>query len=308
MSIKCCLVGGTGFIGRSIINTLRENQREILVVGREATPKHFLPKDIKYVFGDIKDRSFVDSFLTDIDEIIYLAYSTTPTTSFDNLFFDLTDNLICAVRFFEIVSHHPVKKIIYISSGGAVYGEPTQKILSEDHPTNPITPYGITKLTIEKYAYLLWKTKQLPIVTLRPSNVFGEHQDPFIGQGFISTAIASIIKNKEIIVYGAEGTVRDYLYVDDFCKAIVSALTLAIPGEIYNVGSGLGLTNIDIINKIHKNPLIKNLPYQFKCLPARLSDVSYNVLDATKFKNICKWQPEVGIDEAIQKMTAFFLN
>jgi UDP-glucose 4-epimerase len=306
---KTCIVGGLGFIGSSLIPHLLENNRDVIVVGRSRKPKRSLPKDVKYFFGDIKDNEFTHNFLKNTDEIIYLAYATTPRTSYENLFDDLYENLIPAITFFDAASQYPIKKIIYISSGGAVYGESNRLLpITEKHQTNPISPYGISKLTIEKYAQLLWRTKKLPIVCIRPSNVYGENQKTFIGQGFISTAIGSILSKREIIIYGKDGTVRDYLYIDDFIKALVLALDKCLPGEIYNLGSGQGFNNNDIINKLKDNSLLRNYDFKIIYEAARASDVLFNVLDTNKFKHLCNWQPSFSIDQGIERLIKYYLR
>ena len=308
MNKKTCVVGGSGFIGSSLVPYLLENKRDVTVVGRGHLPQNGLPKDVEYFFGDIKDDKFTRNFLKNTDEIIYLASASTPRTSFENLFDDLNENLISAVTFFDTASRYPIKKMIYISSGGAVYGENDGSLISEKHATNPISPYGISKLAIEKYAQLFWKTKKLPIVCIRPSNVYGEGQKPFIGQGFISTAIGSILSNREIIVYGKNGTFRDYLYIDDFVKGLVLALDKCLPGEIYNLSSGLGLNNNEIINKLKNNHLLKSYFFNIIYEPARESDVLFNILDSNKFKLLCKWQPKISIDEGIERLVNYYLK
>lgn len=305
---KTCIVGGSGFIGSSLIPHLLNNNRDVLIVGRSNSPRNILPKGVRYLFGDIKEEKFVGNFLKHTDEIIYLAYSTTPRTSFENLIQDLNENLISAVRFFDIASRYPIKKMIYISSGGAVYGESDGSPISENHPTNPISPYGVTKLAIEKYAQLFWKTKKLPVVCIRPPNVYGENQKPFIGQGFISTAIASILMEREIIVYGQDGTFRDYLYIDDFIKGLLVALDKCLPGEIYNIGTGLGFNNTNIINKLKNNDFLRNKTLKIIYEPLRASDVLSNVLDTNKFKSLTSWQPSISIDEGIEKLVKYYLK
>ena len=305
---KTCIVGGSGFIGSSLIPHLLNNNRDVLIVGRSPSPRNILLKGVKYLFGDIKEEKFVGNFLKHTDEIIYLAYSTTPRTSFENLIQDLNENLISAVRFFDIASRYPIEKMIYISSGGAVYGESDGSPMSENHPTNPISPYGVTKLAIEKYAQLFWKTKKLPIVCIRPPNIYGENQKPFIGQGFISTAIASILMDREIVVYGPNGTFRDYLYIDDFIKGLMVAIDKCLPGEVYNLGTGIGLNNTDIINKLKNNHFLKNKTLKIIYEPLRASDVLHNVLDSNKFKFLTSWQPSISIDEGIEKLVKYHLK
>ncbi len=308
MTIKTTLIGGSGFIGSYLSSFLISKGREVSVIGRSINPKNQLQKEISYLSGDITNKKFADSFLSSSDEIIYLAHNSTPRTSFNNLFEDLNENLITAVSFFEIASQYPIKKMIYISSGGAVYGETENHLITEDHPTNPISPYGITKLAIEKYAFLFYKKNNLPVVCLRPSNVFGSSQKPFIGQGFISTAIASILTNKEIIIYGEKGTTRDYLYINDFAKAVLLALEFALPGEVYNVGSGIGMSNNDIIDKLKANHMLKEKLFSVSHRESRPSDVNFNILSSSKLKKLSSWSPDWTIDVAIDEMVTHLLK
>ena len=137
---------------------------------------------------------------------------------------------------------------------------------------------------------------------MRPSNVFGRSQKPFIGQGFISTAIASILNNREIVIYGKNGTTRDYVYINDFVKAIFLALEFSAPGQVYNVGSGIGTTNNDIINKLKMHRMLKDKKFKIIYKKSRPSDVNYNVLNASKFSQISSWYPEFSIDDGIDDM------
>ncbi len=308
MTIKTTLIGGSGFIGSYLSSFLRAKGREVSVIGRSINPKNQLQTEISYFSGDIKNKNFADSFLSSSDEIIYLAHNSTPRTSFDNAFADLNENLITAISFFEIACQHPIKKMIYISSGGAVYGEAENHPISENHSTDPISPYGISKLAIEKYAYLFYKKNSLPVTCLRPSNVFGAGQKPFIGQGFISTAIASILTNKEIVIYGEKGTTRDYLYINDFAKAVFLALEFFLPGQVYNIGSGIGMSNNDIIAKLKANHMLKEKLFNVSHKESRPSDVNFNILNSNKFRKLSSWSPEYTIDIGIDETITHFLK
>jgi UDP-glucose 4-epimerase len=123
--------------------------------------------------------------------VIHLAYATVPNTSFDNPLADLLQNLPPTVELFSKVAERS-GRLILVSSGGTVYGQAVQLPILENHPTNPISPYGVTKLTLEKYAHLYAVTKSLKVICVRPGNAYGVGQYPYIGQGFVSTAMASI--------------------------------------------------------------------------------------------------------------------
>lgn len=306
--MKCCVIGGAGFIGTHFVNTLLETGRDVLVVGRRPRGLTSLPGKVEYRQGDIRSREFVKNILKDVDEVVDLAHSSVPKTSYENPVLDVMDNLPGSVSLFEAACDFPLRKMLFVSSGGTVYGEPRSLPIDEDHPTNPVSPYGITKLALEKYAQMYHRIRGLPVVCARPSNPYGEGQQPFIGQGFVATAIASILAGKEIKIFGTAGTIRDYIYISDVAKALVSVLDVGLPGECYNIGSGKGRTNIEVIEQIsvfarksNKNPIVTNEA-------PRLFDVSANVLSTGKLFAISGWRPEIEFDAGIERIWDYFHN
>lgn len=302
----CCIIGGTGFIGRYVVDLLLSQGRQLTVMGRNPVPTSPLPAGVHYVSGDYGDSRLLTNVLGDVDEIINLAYTTVPKTSFENPVKDILSNLPAAVTLFETASNLSIRKIVVASSGGTIYGKARTLPITEDHPTNPISPYGITKLAIEKYAMMFNELNDLPIVCIRPGNAFGERQKPFIGQGFIATAIASILKGQKIALFGKTGTVRDYIYVTDVAKGIIAALEHGNPGSCYNIGSGIGRSNRDIINAI--SPLAEAMGYlpAIKEFPTRPFDVPANVLDCRKLYDATGWEPTISFKEGIERTWNWF--
>jgi UDP-glucose 4-epimerase len=164
-----------------------------------------------------------------------LAYATVPNTSFNDPLADLQQNLPPVVGLFTEVAARK-KRLILVSSGGTIYGEAPVLPIAEEQTAHPISPYGVTKLTLENYAYLYAATHGLNYVCVRPANAYGPGQRPFIGQGFISTAIGSVMRGQPITIYGERGTVRDYLYITDLVEGIARLLTLGEPSQAYNLG------------------------------------------------------------------------
>ncbi len=203
----CCVIGGAGFIGRHLVRELLRTGRTVRVAGRRDRALTKLPVEVEYCQGDIRNQDFVSQVLQDVDEVVDLAYSTVPKTSYENPLLDITDNLPSSVGLFDVASRLPIKKLVFVSSGGTVYGESQILPITETHPTNPISPYGITKLALEKYAQFYHKLQGLPVVCVRPANPYGEGQRAFEGQGFVSTAVASILTGREITIFGESGTV-----------------------------------------------------------------------------------------------------
>jgi UDP-glucose 4-epimerase len=301
--MRIVLIGGGGFIGYHFIKRLCQcKEYDIVVIDVNPSPKHLLQIiNIIYIQGNCSEISFLKDIIKNNDIVVFLAYNTTPKTSFDNPIKDINDNLPLAINLLSIIKDIKIKKLLYISSGGTVYGKSLNNIpINELSETNPISPYGITKLAIEKYCKMYSEIYNIPIVIARPSNPFGEYQIPYTGQGFISTAMAKIIKNEEIIIFGKEGTIRDYIYISDLINAFILLIKEETKNcEIFNIGSGIGLNNInvlEIIALISKRSM-KNV--SINIFPERNFDVPYNVLDITKIKKI-GWDTSFTFEHGIQ--------
>ena len=217
-------------------------------------------------------------------------------------------NLPPAVNFLEVASTFNLDKVVLVSSGGVIYG-PTEKVpIDEMHATNPISPYGITKLAVEKYARMFHVIHDLPVVCVRPGNAYGETQKPFVGQGFIATAIASILAEQGLRIYGESGTIRDYIHVEDIAGGIVGALLHGHPGDVYNIGTGEGRSNRDILDALQPLAWAEGLEIRTTTLPARKFDVPINVLDSSKLRRIAGWETQILFNEGIQRTWKWFIS
>ena len=292
------VIGGDGFIGAHLVNQLVDTGRRVTVLSRSAMPRNIVPEGVIYVSGDFAQHELICRLLDVHQEVVHLAYATVPNTSYENPLADLLQNLPPTVQLFSEAAYRGVK-LVLVSSGGAVYGEAENIPISETHPTKPISPYGVTKLTLENYAYLYAATHGLKFVCVRPSNAYGVGQRPFVGQGFIATAMASAMRGLPIKIFGQYGAVRDYLYVSDLANGIVCVLESGHQSETYNLGSGVGLTNSAVVDflkplmwKIERNVLVENLP-------ERPFDVKSNVLDSIKLQSHTGWKPKVKFNDGL---------
>jgi len=298
---KCCIIGGAGFIGSHLVALLRAQGMEISVLDRRPAPERALPNGVQYVQGDLGHQGQLEEALKGATEIVDLAYSTVPKTSYEDPVEDILTNLPAAVRMLEVASKLEVRQVVLVSSGGTVYGRAREIPISEEHPTNPISPYGITKLALEKYGLMFHQLAELPVVIVRPGNAYGEGQRPFIGQGFVATAMGSILCHREIVLFGKQGTIRDYVHVDDVAHGIAAALEHGIPGSLYNIGSGIGRTNREILDVIEPLARLAGYPLRIRIAPSRLFDVPINVLDCQKLRRDAGWQPRVPLGEGLQR-------
>ena len=270
------------------------------VVGRSKKPPFIQTRNLVYVSGDFGDYAFICKLLDTHDEVIHLAYATVPNTSFENPLADLQQNLTPAVQLFAEAAKRGCK-LLLVSSGGTVYGEAEKSPILENHPKSPISPYGLTKLTLESYAYLYGVTHKLSFVVVRPANAYGVGQKPFMGQGFIATAIASVKEGKAIKIFGEVGNIRDYIEVSDLAAGIVDVLLYGKSFEIYNIGSGIGLSNLEIVEKLRVAVSKYGANILTEHLPERLFDVKVNILDSSKLTQDTGWVPRVTFEEGIKK-------
>jgi UDP-glucose 4-epimerase len=306
--MKCLVIGGAGFIGSQVSNLLVETGRDVYVLGRHPDPARELSKKATYIMGDFNNRVVLRSILADTNEVIDLAYSTVPKTSFDDPLYDILSNLPPGVALLQESTQINLKKMVYVSSGGTVYGKANLLPIDETHPTNPISPYGITKLAMEKYVGMFTLAYGLPIAIARPSNAYGEYQAAFTGQGFIATAILSILQGKKVDVYGKQGTIRDYLHTFDIAQGIVSILEYGEAGQSYNIGSGVGRNNMEVLAAINPLALQAGCSLELEILPKRTFDVPINILSSQKLYSVSGWQPKISFDEGIQRVWSGFLK
>jgi UDP-glucose 4-epimerase len=300
--MKCCVIGGAGFIGRHVVKLLVESGRDVIILDRRTQPTFESISNIKYISGDYGEREFLRNLISDMDEVIDLAYTTVPKTSFENPIYDIMSNLPQSVGLLQEAVSCNLRKIIVVSSGGTVYGIANSIPIKEEHQTNPISPYGITKLTIEKYALMFSELSNLPVTIVRPGNAYGNEQSAFLGQGFVATAIQSILLERTIDIFGKPGTIRDYIHVTDVARGILAALDFGKPGTAYNIGSGVGYNNLEVINEI--KPLADAAGYKLNIhfLRFRKYDVPANILDCQKLTAVSGWQPKISFKQGISQV------
>jgi UDP-glucose 4-epimerase len=297
--MRTCIFGGAGFIGKNLAIHLADMGRDLTVVGRSKSPLKALPTGIRYQHYLQTGPEALAKIVAGCDEVIDLAYATVPRTSFADPVYDIQANLPFSVQLLQVAQSMGVGRTVIVSSGGAVYGASGYLPISETHPTVPLSPYGITKLTIEKFALMFYHCYNLPVVVVRPANAYGSDQDPHRGQGFVAAAIARIAAGEEISIFGSRGTVRDYIHVSDVVSGIVAALILGEPGEIYNIGTGVGHDNIEVVETICRVANIPVSTVSLRLLAPRPFDVPTNVLDSGKLCRQTGWKPHVPFVDGI---------
>ncbi|MGJ8619038.1 MAG: NAD-dependent epimerase/dehydratase family protein [Methylophilaceae bacterium] len=300
---KTLLIGGAGFIGSHMIPFLKEAGREVTIVGRSDIKKHHIAPSVEYVQGDFSSLDFIAPLIETHDEIVLLAYATVPNTSYDDPLVDLKENLYPSVQLFIEIAKRG-KKLVLVSSGGTVYGEQVYDKTKETMNKRPISSYGLTKLTLENYAFLYGVLHGLKFVIVRPTNAYGVGQVPFSGQGFIATAVACAHLHKPINIFGETGTIRDYVYITDLARGVVDVMIKGRLSDAYNISTGIGCSNLDIVKKINRILRKYDTTLKVNHLPERPFDVKVNVLENAKIQKHISWQPEVNIDQGLERILA----
>ena len=301
--MRCCVIGGAGFIGTYLVAELLATGREVLVLGRRAERPASLPAGAAYVSvgQDVADWA---PYIAGAEEIVDLAYATVPQTSFADPVYDILANLPPTVALLQAARSLPLRKMVVVSSGGTVYGHADTLPIVESVQTNPVSPYGITKLTQEKYALMFHRLHGTPVSIVRPANAYGAGQRAFTGQGFIATAMGAILKGDEVTVFGESGTVRDYIHVADVARGILAVLERGDAGEVYNLGSGIGRNNREVLEAIAPLAARHDLSVRVRVAPAREFDVRANILDSGKLQACSGWQPTEDFHAGLSSMWA----
>lgn len=281
------IMGAAGFIGTNLVaEMVRSDEDQITVVDENKAYFVHYPREVleKIKIRELKFHGGTDFLeITENQEVVYHLISTNnPTTSNKNIGRDLTDNISITINLLEACVKNGVKKIIFISSGGTVYGKEVSCPISESAKTQPINTYGIQKLTIEKLLYLYYHMYGMDYCIIRLSNPYGPYQRPNGKLGVISTFIYNALNQKTIRVYGDGSVIRDYIYIADVILAIIQIAKANAKRHIYNVGSGKGTSVNDII-RIIRDKL--NLSIRLEYTAARSVDVPVNYLDISRYEN-----------------------
>lgn len=291
------VLGGTGFIGSHIVERLRVDY-STRVFSRHASRWQPPVPGVDYQQGDWADIDAVRQALVGIEQVIHCISTTIPKTSNSSMGADISTNLISTVRLLSLCVEAGIKRVIFISSGGSVYGIPRALPVRESDPTEPQTSHGIVKLAIEKYFAVFRQLHGLNYVVLRGSNVYGPRQDPNGQQGLINVLLGRMIQNRPIEVFGTGQIVKDYLYIDDFVEACAKSLNVGqAESPIYNIGSGVGTSVIDIISEAVR---VTNKTIRILHRSSLPSDAS-SVLDINKARAELNWIPNCSLHNGILK-------
>lgn len=302
--MKILVTGGAGFIGSHLVDALLAAGHQVAVVDNLSTGvKHNLNPAATFHELGIQDPALAEIFKAEKPAVVFHeAAQIDVRKSVANPVWDAEQNILGSINLLENCKQYGVTRVIFASTGGAIYGDTDQIPTAEDQPTAPISPYGIAKLTIEKYLNYYQQVFGLAYVVLRYANVYGPRQNAKGEAGVVSIFIDQLFSGQTPTIYGDGRQTRDYVYVGDIVAANLLALTTA-PGTIYNIGTGIETT----VNQLAA--IISSAAGQtttFNYASARPGEQQRSCLNWTKAKKILAWQPTMPLKEGIEKTVVWF--
>jgi UDP-glucose 4-epimerase len=302
---RCLVLGGKGFIGSHLVDGLLECGYTVRVFDRPNVAQigvdHRHP-DLEVVDGDFTSNADIAAAVVGCDICFHLVSTTLPKGSNLDPIFDIETNLMGTVRLLQHAVEAGVKKVVFLSSGGTVYGTPNSLPINEAHPTNPLCSYGITKLAIEKYLGLYQNLHGLDYTVLRLSNPFGERQRTQSAQGAVAVFLGKALRAERVEIWGDGSVVRDYIYVSDVITAMLAAVNYSGTERVFNIGSGHGMSLNEVLDSIE---LVtgKKLDRVYK--EGRPFDVPKNVLSIEHAKEQLNWRPQIKFLDGLQRMAGW---
>ena len=286
------VIGGSGFIGRALVSSLAAEGREVHVLSRKPAPG--LPAGVQAHVGDQGDKAVLNPLLARCQQVIHLASVTTPGDTVWSPSAEAEANLIPALRFLECLQDFPESGVVFVLTGGALYGN--AEGANETTIPLPGSYHGAGKVALESFFSVLGQRRPGRLTILRPSNVYGPGQALRAGFGIIPTLLERARDGGKVTIWGDGSSVRDYLYIDDMVAACRHALDG--PNGIYNIGAGVGTSLNELIEQVQQ---ITGRMLLVERQSTRASDVARIILDTSRVREILGWRPAVGLREGLRR-------
>ena len=303
MNKSVALIGGGGFIGTNLSSFFNKKDYNILIIGR-SVDENTSNKKIQKRLIDVNKTSKLIEAVQEYENVIWLVNDLVPSSSRDSLVDDFSFNVSPLIHFLESANKlKNLKRFVFISSGGTIYGDsPNRILLNEENIKNPLSAYGLSKIITENYIEFITKRSSFESIIIRPSNVYGNHQNFKKPQGIVGYAFNAIINNETIDLYGEGKVIRDFIHVLDLAEAIKCCIEnkhQISNVETYNVSSQEGVTINEILNLINK---VSQSEIQTKSKPSRVFDCEFNVLSIHKINSKLGWKPKIKINEGLENV------
>ena len=303
--MKVLVTGGAGFIASHVVDLYIQHGYEVVIVDDLSTGRrsNINPK-AKFYQLDIRDEKIKDVFEREKPDFVnHHAAQMDVRRSVAEPLFDASVNILGSINLIECAKQYGVKRVVYISTGGAVYGEPEYLPCDEAHPVNPICQYGASKHTVEHYLYMYKINYGLDYTVLRYPNVYGPRQDPHGEAGVVAIFTGQMLRSEQVVINGDGEQERDFVYVGDCARGNLLALQAPHGVGIVNLGSGHGTTVNQIYQKLSE---ITRYPLAVHYGPPKVGETSKIYLDASKAARELNWHPTIGLDEGLRRTVEYF--
>jgi UDP-glucose 4-epimerase len=290
------LLGGGGFIGTALARRLCKNNFNVHILSKHLSTQQ-LDSNMTFHKGNLDDSKILERALPECKTIIHLASSTTPGSSSRQPVLEADKNITPTLRFLDILQGYKNIHMIFVSSGGTLYGNPESTPVDETHLLNPLSFHGAGKVAIETFLRTFSTFPENTTTIVRPSNVYGPGQPLRSGFGVIRTMLEHVSHDTVMEIWGDGTSVRDFLYIDDMVSALIGLIDYPDDNNTYNVGTGIGYS-LNQLMEIIESVCGKKVPAIYR--PSRKTDVKTIVLDSTRFMKKTKWNPSVSLEQGIE--------
>lgn len=305
--MKILVTGAAGFVASHVADAYVNLGHEVVIVDdlSRGSRRNINAKS-RFYQCDIRDREAIDKIIAAERPVIvnHHAAQMDVRRGVREPVFDAQVNILGSLNLLEAAIAHGVKRFIYIASAGAGYGEPKQSLVPESYPINPITPYGISKHTVEHYLFTFSFLYGLEYVVLRYGNVYGPRQSSQGEAGVFAIFCEQMLAGTQPVIYGDGSKVRDYVYVSDVAAANVAALDRGT-NEIFNISSQVETTDFEVFHLVRS---LLGKQVEPRCVAVRPGEIERICLDISKAKTLLHWEPKVTLSEGARMTVAHFQN
>lgn len=299
--MKILIFGGGGFIGSTIADRLLATGHMLRIFERPRVQPYrsfAQHESVEWMAGDLSSMHDVAAAMQGVDAVMHMVSTTLPKNSNDDPVYDVQSNVVGSLHILNAMITNGVRSIVFISSGGTVYGNPRYIPIDELHPTDPIVSYGITKLTIEKYLKMYEHLHGIKAITLRVANPYGERQRVETAQGAVTVFLHKVLSDVPIEIWGDGSVTRDYIHVSDVAEAFCRAVHYTGDQRVFNISSGTGTSLNQLVAAIEA---VLGKAIQRRYLPGRPFDVPVSVLSNDLARQELDWAPLVSMEEGIAR-------
>lgn len=303
--MRVLVTGGAGFIASNVVDKLIAKGNDVVIIDNLSTGyKDNVNPKARFYEVDMTNKEKLEEVFTKEkpDKVVHAAAQVQVVKSVEDPIFDAKINILGGINVIECCKKYEIKRIVYLCTGGALYGEPEYLPADENHPINPISPYGASKHTVEHYLYQYQNNYGLDFISVRFANVYGTRDD-LASKRVIPLFIYNFIKGKPPVITGDGSQGRDFIFVDDVANAVIIALDANPKDRYFNIGTGTVITIKELFYVIRD---ILELDIEPKFIEARTGEVQEIYLNAKRAKEQLGWEAKIGIKEGMEETIKWF--